>query len=296
MMIGAHVLQVVLAIAIAPLLAGISNHIHARLLGREGPSIWQPGRDIWKLLHKQTIVPDNWPALRRAAPTAVFALSWIMAVLVPAFATDLFLLRGSNVFFLLALMAAIHLVLIRVAMEAGRHGEGLASWQPAVVRAFVLLVLAWLAVWAAGTSQLPGMAVQVMQGPASTWLALTLAALAMVLCVADQSLSASDLAAFDYSGRDLALIRMAAALRLTAYLSLFACAVVPFGIVTGPLTWPAIAVGTLVYLLKVVLLAVARPVADMAVARLWLLHHPAYLGAAAAVAAIAVIYLKAMWA
>ncbi len=103
--------------------------------------MWQPWRDVWKLLHKQTIAPEGTSALWRAAPIAVFALSWFMAVLAPAFATDLVLLRGSNVFFVLLLMAAIHLVLIRVAIEAGRGAE-VAPWQPVAVRAVALVVVA----------------------------------------------------------------------------------------------------------------------------------------------------------
>ncbi len=50
---------------------------------------------------------------------------------------------------------------------------------------------------------------------------MTLAVLAIVLFVAQiGTYRYPDVAAFDYSGRDLALIKMAAALRLTACLSL----------------------------------------------------------------------------
>ena len=48
----AQLAQMLLVVAIAPLLLGVTRKVKARLLRRIGPGLFQPYRDLWKLLHK----------------------------------------------------------------------------------------------------------------------------------------------------------------------------------------------------------------------------------------------------
>ena len=52
----AAVLQLVLVGLGAPLLIGIVRTLKARLVGRRGPSPWQPYADLRKLLGKERVV------------------------------------------------------------------------------------------------------------------------------------------------------------------------------------------------------------------------------------------------
>ncbi|MBW7950819.1 MAG: NADH-quinone oxidoreductase subunit H, partial [Pseudorhodoplanes sp.] len=45
-------LQMILVLAVAPFILGVSRKVKARLLRRFGPPLLQPYRDIWKLMHK----------------------------------------------------------------------------------------------------------------------------------------------------------------------------------------------------------------------------------------------------
>jgi formate hydrogenlyase subunit 4 len=47
-----NLLQVAVVIAFAPLVEGVTNRLKEILQSKRGPSIFQPYRDLWKLLHK----------------------------------------------------------------------------------------------------------------------------------------------------------------------------------------------------------------------------------------------------
>ena len=64
--------QMLLMLAIAPALIGLIRKVKARLLSRRGPSILQPYRELWRLLHKEAVVADSASSLFRAAPYGQF--------------------------------------------------------------------------------------------------------------------------------------------------------------------------------------------------------------------------------
>ena len=82
-------LQMLLVLALAPLLTGFVRKVKARLLRRRGPSLIQPYRDLAKLLRKDVVLAVNASWLFRAVPYLVFAATWVAAALVPTFATGL---------------------------------------------------------------------------------------------------------------------------------------------------------------------------------------------------------------
>lgn len=100
----------------------------------------------------------------------------------------------------------------------------------------------------------------------------------------------------EYSGRHLAMIEAAAALKLVAYFSLLICLFVPFGIATDAIvwdntTWPALAIGLAAYLGKLLVLAALLPVGETMVAKMRVFRYPIFLGGAFAAAALAVFLL-----
>ena len=78
--------QMLLVLALAPLLLGVTRWIRARMLRRRGPPVIQPYRDLLKLIRKEAVVADNASWLFRAAPYMIFAATWVAAALVPTFA------------------------------------------------------------------------------------------------------------------------------------------------------------------------------------------------------------------
>ncbi len=81
--------QMLLVLLLAPLLTGFVRKVKALLVRRKGPSIFQPYRDMLRLLRKEVVLAENASWLFRVTPYIMFAAIWVAAALVPTFATGL---------------------------------------------------------------------------------------------------------------------------------------------------------------------------------------------------------------
>jgi formate hydrogenlyase subunit 4 len=95
----------------------------------------------------------------------------------------------------------------------------------------------------------------------------------------------------EYSGRHLAVIEAAAALKLVLYFSLVACLFVPFGMATTDKSQATLAIGLATYLAKIFVLAMLLPIGETAVAKMRVFRYPTFLGGAFAASALAVFLL-----
>ena len=71
--------QMVLVVAVAPAVLGVTRKVKARLLRRIGPPTLQPYRDLWKLMHKEAVFAHNASWVYRSAPYIIFAATWVAA-------------------------------------------------------------------------------------------------------------------------------------------------------------------------------------------------------------------------
>jgi len=81
--IGMSLAQMGLVVMCAPLVTGIIQKLKARLQSRRGASVWQPYRDLAKLLRKGTVQSDSASAVFPAVPVLVLAATLCAAALVP---------------------------------------------------------------------------------------------------------------------------------------------------------------------------------------------------------------------
>lgn len=72
-------IQMAVVLLLAPLLTGIVRKLKARLNRRKGASIFQPYRDLARLLRKEVVLAENASWLFRAAPYLIFAATWVAA-------------------------------------------------------------------------------------------------------------------------------------------------------------------------------------------------------------------------
>ena len=82
-----QVLQVVVILALAPLVTGIIARVEAIIQQRRGPRILQPYYDIVKLLQKETVLPEPAGPIFRAAPYVSFAAYATVPLLIPVLTT-----------------------------------------------------------------------------------------------------------------------------------------------------------------------------------------------------------------
>jgi len=75
--------QVLAVLALSPLIQGVIARLEERVQRAEGPSVFQPYRDLWKLFHKGIVVPDTASAIHWAAPVVAFTCMLIVPILIP---------------------------------------------------------------------------------------------------------------------------------------------------------------------------------------------------------------------
>ena len=95
----------------------------------------------------------------------------------------------------------------------------------------------------------------------------------------------------EYSGRHLAMIEAAAAVKLVLSFSLLACLFLPFGMATTEKDLGSLAIGIGTYLAKILVLAAVLPIGETAVAKMRVFRYPVFLGGAFAASALAVFLL-----
>jgi formate hydrogenlyase subunit 4 len=301
-------LQMMLVVAIAPAVLGVIRKVKARLLRRIGPPVLQPYRDIWKLMHKEAVLAPNASWIYRVAPYLIFAATWVAAALVPTYATGLLFSWSADLIAIVALLGTARFMLALAGMDVGTAFGGIGSSREMMIASLAepaMLLIVFTVALIAGTTQLSAIASLFATGAVGLRVSLGLGLFAFV-CVAiaengripiDNPATHLELTmvheamVLEYSGRHLAMIEAASALKLVLYCSLIACLFVPFGIAAAGAGVAAFALGIAAYLAKILALAGLLPIAETSVAKMRVFRYPIYVGSAFAAAALAVFLL-----
>ena len=306
--LAAQTAQMLLVLAVAPLVLGITRKVRARLLRRIGPPVWQPYLDLWKLMHKEAVLAHNASWLYRAAPYVVFAATWVAAALVPTYAANLLFSWSADLIALVALLATARFALALAGMDVGTAFGGIGSSREMMIASLAepaMLLVVFTVALVAGTTQLSAIAVTFITGEVGLRVSLGLALVAFILlAIAENARIPIDNPAthleltmvheamvLEYSGRHLAMIEAAAALKLVLYFSLLACLFLPIGMATPDKDLQALGVGLAAYLGKIVVLAALLPLGETAIAKMRVFRYPIFLGGAFAAGALAVFLL-----
>lgn len=78
-----QIAQVLSVLAFAPLLQGAIVQFEERVQRAQGPGLFQPYRDLWKLFHKQLVVPQTASWIYWAAPVTAFTAMLTVPILIP---------------------------------------------------------------------------------------------------------------------------------------------------------------------------------------------------------------------
>ncbi|MFO1100319.1 MAG: NADH-quinone oxidoreductase subunit H [Xanthobacteraceae bacterium] len=297
--------QIALIVAIAPFVLGITRKVRARLLCRRGPPLLQVYYDLWKLMHKEAVLAHNASWVYRSAPYLVFAATWTAAGLVPTYATGLVFSWSADLIAIVALLGTARFTLALAGMDVGTAFGGLGSSREMMIASLAepaMLLIAFTVALIAGTTQLSAIATVFVTAETGLRVSLGLALLGLIVVgIAENARIPIDNPAthleltmvheamvLEYSGRHLAMIEAAAAVKLVLYFSLIACLFFPFGMATGDKTAAGIAIGVGSFLCKMLVLAVSLPIAETSVAKMRVFRYPAFLGGAFAAAALAV--------
>jgi len=290
-------LQMLLVLLLAPLLTGIVRKVKARLLLRRGPSVFQPYRDLIRLMRKEAMIADNASWLFRAAPYVIFGATWVAAALIPTFATDLLFSWSGDLIAITALLGSVRFFLALAGLDVGTSFGGIGSSREVTIASLAepaMIMIVFTLALVAGSTQLSTIAAYMLSGDAGLRVSLGLALVALVMvAIAENARIPIDNPAthleltmvheamvLEYSGRHLAVIELAASLKLLLYVSLIACVFAPWGLAdpgVGPL---AHAVGVVAYLAKLGVGGVLLALFETTIAKMRVFRVPEFLGAA----------------
>lgn len=245
------VIHLAFALAITPVLIGVMRTTRARLEGRSGGGVWQPWRDVLKLLAKEPLRAPGSTVVLTAAPILLMASSLVLCALIPLVSTLSLASVPGDLFVVVSVLLLGTVALALLGLESGTAFGGMGSSRHMVIAALVeptvllsiyalsgpvgssvlasivaarradlasllnpvslLAIVALVVVVIAETGRLP------VDNP-STHLELTMVHEAMIL---------------ESGGRDLGWLEFGSWLRLTALLGLVVNLAVPFAVAQG---------------------------------------------------------------
>ncbi|MBM3562267.1 MAG: formate hydrogenlyase [Alphaproteobacteria bacterium] len=287
--------QMLLALALSPLLIGLIRKLKARLLRRKGPPIIQPWRDLIRLLRKEVVLADNASWLYRSAPYLIFAMTWVAASLVPTFATGLMFSWSADLIAIIALLGSARFFLALAGMDIGTSFGGIGSSREAMFGSLAepaTIMIVFTVSFVAGTTQLSEIAAY-MAGNLELRASVGMALVGLlIVAIAENGRVPVDNPAthleltmvheamvLEYSGRYLALIELASALKLLLYVSLIACVFFPVGLARHDARLEAMAIGLGAYLLKLAIGGFLLALFETSTAKMRVFRVPDFLGA-----------------
>lgn len=293
-----------LALLVAPLLNGVIKRSKAGWQNRQGPGILQPWFDIWKYLGRESVVSEHASWIFQRAPYVYFAAHLAAAALVPTLMVTSPLSGMGDVILLVGLLALARFALALAALDTASNFGGMGTSRELAFAALVepafLIALFALAI-PAGSTELGAM---VAGGERGVGRLLALGAL-FIVAVAEtgripvdnpdthlELTMAHEGMLLEYSGRPLGLLLWATHIKQLVILSLLAALFFPFGMAGEMSAWP-LALGTASYLLKLVLLGLALALVETTNVKLRIFRVPELLGAASLLGLLSVtsIYL-----
>jgi len=300
--------QMLLVLALAPLLTGFVRKVKARLMRRRGPPILQPYRELLRLLGKEVVLADNASWLFRAVPYIVFATTWVAAALVPTFARGLQFSWSADLIAIIALLGSARFFQALAGLDIGTSFGGIGSSREVMIASLAepaMLMVVFTLALIAGSTQLSAVAAFMASDQVGlrVSLALALVALLMVAIAENARIPVDNPAThleltmvheamvLEYSGRHLALIDLAAQLKLVLYASLIACVFLPWGLTAVGAGPEAYAYGLAAYLAKLFSIGFLLAAFEMSIAKMRVFRVPEFLGGALMLGLLATLLL-----
>jgi len=289
--------QMLLVLALAPLLTGVVRKLKARLLRRRGPPLLQPYRDLIRLVRKEAVVAESASWLFRIVPYLVFATTWVAAALVPTFATGLQYSWSADLIVIIALLGTARFFLALAGMDVGTSFGGIGSSREAMIATLAepaLIMIVFTLALIAGSTQLSTIAGIMLSPETGLRVSLGMALVALlIVAIAENGRVPVDNPAthleltmvheamvLEYSGRHLALIELASSVKLLLYVSLIACVFVPWGLAAAGAPLYVHLIGVPIYAAKLGVAGGLLALFETTIAKMRVFRVPEFLGAA----------------
>ncbi|PYS96175.1 MAG: formate hydrogenlyase [Acidobacteria bacterium] len=298
-------LQALLTLALAPGLIGLVRFLKARLQGRRGAPLWQPYRDLRRMLRQEVVLSTDASWLFRAAPFVVFGSVLVVSLLVPLIAAPLPFDEVGDLVVVVYLLLLGTFVLSLAGLDPGSAFGGMGSSREMTIAALAEPTIA-LAIFGlgvrAGSTNLGRIVARTLASPAETLgpgHLLAFAALFIVMLAETGRLPVDNPAThleltmiheamlLEYSGRYLALLEWASAMKFLIFQALLANLFVPWGVAVS-LSPRALLVALGALVLKLAALGAGVALLETRLAKLRLFRVPELLSVSFLLALLAI--------
>jgi formate hydrogenlyase subunit 4 len=298
--------QLVLLLAISPLVSGVIKKLKARLQTRRGPGILQPYRDLHKLFRKGMVIPETASWIFDATPYVVFLSAVVAGLMIPMVSADAPLALFGGVLAMVYLLGLGRFALALGGLDTGSSFGGLGSSREMTIAALaepaMMLAIFTLAIGAGSTSLTQIATTAIGQNwrflaPAQM---LAFGALFIVLIAETGRIPVDNPAThleltmvheamiLEYSGPYLALVEWGAAIKQLVLMTLLINCFWPLGLSQGWSVTGALS-GLGLLLIKLLVLSSAVVLVETTNAKLRLFRVPELLAVAFTLGALALI-------
>ena len=298
-------IQTALLLALAPLLTGVVRKLKAWMQSRRGPPVYQPYLDLAKLMRKGSVVSEDASWLTTITPYVCLVSILVAALLVPVFVTETFGFLGDLIV-LVYLFAMARFFMALAALDAGSTFGGMGSSREMLVSALIepaiLLSFFTVALLTGTTSLVSVTSVIASSGTSLIGPALLLAFAAFLIAILAENARLPvdnpsthleltmihEAMLLEYSGKELAVMEYSSMVKLVLFMTIAWNAFLPWGVATE-LTASAIAIGIIVFLVKVLVMAAVIAIIESSMAKTRLFRLPNLLTMAFILAFLAVM-------
>jgi formate hydrogenlyase subunit 4 len=302
---ASQLLQLAIALALAPLMVGWVNQCRAWLQNRSAPPLVLPYRTLRKLFMKDAVIADNASPLFRVMPYIVFGAMCCAAAIVPSLATDLPFGQAADAIALVGLFALARVFMALAAMDIGTAFGSLGARREMFVGFLAepaLLMVLFTASLISGSTSLPAIVDTLAHREIAIYPSLAFAGVAFTMVsLAENARIPIDNPAthleltmiheamvLEYSARHLALIEWASWLKLFNYSCIGIALFFPFGIADGS-DWRAVLGAAPILVVKLAIGGLALALVETLSAKLRIFRAPEFLGTAFLLAVLAML-------
>lgn len=295
--------QSLLLLLAAPLVSGMSRVIRAKMHNRQGPGLLQDYRDLAKLMQRQEVWPPDAGPVFKIMPSLVMATLLVIAMGLPLATRFSPVPVSGDLITIIYLFALSRFFLALSGIDSGSAFAGVGASRELTVGVLVepaMLLSLFVAALLAGSTDLGRISQAVATGQLHSTGAAIVAGLAFAFAVyvelgklpydmaeAEQELQEGPLT--EYSGRSLAILKWAMALKQTVVVGWFAGLFLPFGS-AADLAGPALILGFAVFAAKLVAIFALAGIVSNSVARLRFRLMPRHSWVGVGVASLAFVF------
>lgn len=300
----ATLIQIVFILLIAPLAPGLVRFIKARLQGRKGASPFLFYVTLLTLLRKEMVISDATSWVFRVVPFAVLGSSIALGLILPIIFTGASLSQLSDFFVVAGILTVGSIFLVLGGLDAGSAFGGMGSSREITIAALlepvVILIFSAMS-FVTNSSTVDGM-ISSQIGFFEPYLLLMVAALILVSLAENARYPVDNPAThleltmvheamiLEYSGKYLALLEYASAIKLTVFAFLIANFLFPTTLINA-FSWGvgSVLVGLLLGIVKVVVVMIGLALLESVLVKMRFYRMSEYFSIAFVVAFLAML-------